>query len=123
MRVNLLLTVTAGTPQQISSLLNFNTKLKHGAPCFASRVFIQMVIGGTGVGYVMDGIPEGTTPAYNTAGDLTAELAAATSTAPGGSYSDFTNGNNDGPGIDLAALWVDGSHTGDTIIVSAWIRI
>ncbi len=108
-RVNITITITAGTPVQISA-----------QPKIANRIFVQMVTGGTGRGYVMDGIPVGVTPDPTVSGQLTAELAPATATAPGGTYTDggpgttaATNG-----GIDLQRFWVGGSNTGDKIIVS-----
>lgn len=107
-RINKSITVTAGTPIQVSS-----TKI------LAAEVFIQMATGGTGVGYICAGIPSGTTPSASCggAGQLTAQLAPASATAPGGSYSDSIS-LTVGAGIDISTIWVDGGHSGDVILVS-----
>lgn len=106
MRVNKAITVVAGTPIQISTL-----------KVYASRVFIQMKTGGTGNGQVMDGQVTQPTGHGATAGQLTAEIAAASASAPGGSYADRAY-EKDGTGIDLSQLWVDGDHSGDIMTVS-----
>lgn len=115
-RQNLKVTITAGTPVNVGLLVD-----PTGAPVFVDRLFIQMAIGGTGVGYVMDldAYPPGTVPAAAgaTAGQLTAQLTPASAALPGGTYGD-TSSPRDGTGIDLSTLWLDGSHTGDTVIVS-----
>lgn len=104
-RVNQIITVAAGTPVQVAS-----------KPTYAREIFIQMGIGsGTATGYVMAGIPDGTTPSKTTSAHLTAQLSPATATAPGGSYSDSTTSPG---GFDVSQIWVDGDHTGDKIIVS-----
>lgn len=116
MRVNHTYTVTSGTPINMATGTSGAPSSGDFQPVYASRVFIQMLHGGTGLGYVMDGIPPGTTPAAGTNGHLTAELAAASLTAPGGSYSDADP--NVAGGIDIRRLWIDGSHSGDTVMVS-----
>ncbi len=107
-RLNQLLTVTAGTPIQLSK-----------TPLYVSEVLIQMATGGTGLGYVCAGIPSGVTPAAacGTAGQLSAQLSPASSTAPGGYYADSAQ-DRQGRGIDLSQIWVDGSHSSDSIIVT-----
>jgi hypothetical protein len=100
-RTNQTITVASGTPARLSS-----THL------YVREVFIQMAIGGTSAGYVM--IVSGHTPSKTAAGDVTAQLAPATSTAPGGAYSDSSPQAD----IDLYNIWVDGDHTGDNIIIS-----
>lgn len=100
-RTNQTITVTSGTPIRLSS-----------THVYVREIFIQMAIGGTSAGYVM--IVAGHTPSKSTAGDVTAQLAPATSTAPGGAYSDSSQQAD----IDLYNIWVDGDHSGDTIIVS-----
>jgi hypothetical protein len=107
-RLNQLITITSGTPIQLSKF-----------HLYASEILIQMATGGTGLGYVCAGIPLGTTPAAScgTAGQLSAQLSPASSTAPGGYYADQASAKG-GPGIDLATIWIDGSHTGDTVIVT-----
>lgn len=115
-RQNLKVTITAGTPINLGKLVNPN-----GENVFADRLFIQMAKAGTGLGEVidMDAFPIGTAPAAHgaTAGQLTAQLAPATATAPGGSYSD-TMSPKDGTGINLATMWLDGSVNGDVVNVS-----
>lgn len=106
-RINQLITITAGTPIQLSKI-----------PLIASRIFIQMAVGGAGNGQVIT-VPVGVTPAAHggTAGQLTAQLAAASATAPGGGYSDAAY-PHDGGGINLQQMWLDGDTNGDTVIVS-----
>jgi hypothetical protein len=107
-RINLKITITSGTPIQLSAI-----------HLYASEILIQAAAGGTGLIQVCAGIPVGTTPAANcgTAGQLSAQLAPATSTAPGGSYSDQVTSKS-GTGIDLETIYVDGSHSGDVVLVS-----
>ena len=104
-RTNKTLTITAGTPIQLSA-----------TQVFAREIFIQMQSGGSGIGYVMDmnGYPAGTTPSHSTSGNLTAQLSNATSTNPGGAYSD----NCAARCIDISKVWIDGSNNGDTVTVS-----
>ncbi len=53
-------------------------------------------------------------------GDLTAQLAPASATAPGSQYEDAYTADADNQGdIDLSLSWIDGSHSGDTVAVSA----
>ncbi len=116
-RLNVTITLNPGHPVQISSLFNANTAGKHGTPFILDRIFIQMAIGGTGVGYVMTGIPEGVTPSASTSGQISAQLASSGGgTDPGGSYEDRAY-EKDGTGIDGAGIWVDGSAA-DPCIVS-----
>jgi hypothetical protein len=107
-RVNRLITVTSGTPVRISSVV----------PSLATELFVQMAAGGSGKGYVMLGIPDGVTPSSSNAAQVTAELAPATSTAPGGSLTDAPP-----QGLDVSQAWVDGSNSGDTIRVSYLLKI
>lgn len=102
-RVGRIITVAAGTPVQLAT-----------QSTLVRRIFIQMQAGGTGMGYVMDGVTVGTTPVANT--NPTVQLAAATASAPGGNYSDASQ--TSAYDIDLQKIWIDGSHTGDTILVS-----
>jgi len=106
-RYNRKITITAGTPIRLSTTKTIVT-----------RVFIQMAISGTSAGYVMAGIMNGRTPASSASGDLTAQLAGASASAPGGSYSDADPAGS----IDLSEIWVDGANSGDTVIVSYDIR-
>lgn len=89
-------------------------------PVYADRVLIQMVTGGSGIGYVMDGVPLGHVPDASVDDDITSELSASDGTGPGGSYSD-ADGNGGSP-IDLRLLWVDGANAGDKIRFTARLR-
>lgn len=117
-RFNNVFTVTTGTPTNLGT----GTTTSDGIQRFASRVFIQMVTGGSGLGYVMAGILGTRVPSTSNNSDVTMELPAATSTGPGGFYSDF-DPNFMGGGIDITTLWVDGANTGDKIRVSYDLRV
>lgn len=121
MRINRTMTVTAGTPQNVAVLLGLDPAF----PQPARRWTAQALIGGTGAIYVMDGVrPRGTTPAASTSGQLTAQLAPASATSPGSQYEDAYTADADNQGdIDLSLSWLDGSHDGDTVAVSANINI
>ncbi len=124
-RQNFTVTVIAGTPINLATAMTSAQMLAAGYTYvprkMINRILVQLLIGGTGAGYVMDGIRGVTSaaqqwrvPAATTSTDLTAQLAPASATAPGGSYSDSDNEH----GIDISGCWVDGSHTGDTLQVS-----
>lgn len=96
-RVNHQYILTPGTPIQLSQI-----------PWACERILIQGMKGGTGVVYIMLGVPVGTTPAKT----LNAvQLAPASSTAPGPMYKDS------GPGINLQQTWIDGDQA-DSVLVS-----
>ena len=109
-RINATLTVASGTPINLAT----GTTTAAPGPVWASRYFIQMAHGGTGLGKVYDGVPASRSL---TAADLTAELAPATSTAPGGSTEDWDKSGDRG-GIDINEVWIDGSNTGDKVYAS-----
>ena len=112
-RLNRTITIAAGTP--INAVTGTTTGPAAGSqPVWASRYFVQMLIGGTGYGLVYDGVPISRPPV---AGDLTAQLATPSDSAPGGSYEDWDKSLDRG-GIDMNEVWIDGSHTGDTVAVS-----
>lgn len=101
------ITITAGTPVQVSA-----------AHIKVHSILIQMRTGGTGRGYILRPLP-GVTPSASNGADLSAELAPATATAPGGAWSD----NDDTPfgtrkDIYLDAIWIDGSNSTDTVTVT-----
>jgi hypothetical protein len=105
-----LITITAGTPVQVSA-----------SHIVVSSIMIQPLVGsGAGLIYVCAGIQTGTTPTADCAAtangsyELGAQLAAATSTVPGPVYSFYVPT----PGSDLSTFWIDGAHTGDTVLVS-----
>lgn len=113
-RINQTLTVASGTP---INLATGTSTAPTGPPLWAWEYFIQMAAGGSGMGKVFDGVPISRAVV---AGDITAQLAPAVSaTSPGGVYSntDFTGDRN---GIDINEIWVDGTHTADTILTS-WV--
>lgn len=131
MRINTTFTIAAGTPINVATGMTATQMTSNGygakiPSLYVSRVFIQMLPGASaGIGYVMDGIygvnAAGTgprVPASTNAADVTAELAPAISTAPGGSYTDIDNSYTGTIGIDLSKMWVDGAHTGDTVKIS-----
>ena len=100
------LTLTPGTAQRL---------VKNSI--IASSLFIQMNVGGTGVGYVLSA-PIGVTCAKGGAGTTwIATLQAATSTAPGGNITIPSNPDPQG-GINVALYCVDGAQS-DTVTV-AW---
>jgi hypothetical protein len=105
-RFGRIITVTAGTPIRLATVRTI-----------AARIMIQMLSGGTGRGYAMDGVPEGTTPVALTW--PTVQMAPATATAPGGTYTDT---DSVGSSIDLSRIWVDGSQTGDTMVVTYYTK-
>jgi hypothetical protein len=103
---NVTVTITAGTPIALAS-----------SSLFVNEVSIQMASGGSGIGYVMDmnGFPAGTVPNHSTSGHLTAQLGAATVTAPGSWYRDHCPDKD--PCIDAARVFVDGGNSGDQVII------
>jgi len=131
MRVEKLITITAGTPINVMTGLNAAQLTTAGYAAatgrvpagnfnlpktFINRIFIQMQVGAAaGVGYVYEGISNGRTPVSGT--DASVELAAATSTVPGAPYTD-TAIPRQTPDIDLSQYWIDGAHSGDTVYVS-----
>ena len=125
-RYNKTITVVAGTPFNAVTGMTTAQMIANGYTSIPetplNEIIIQMVHGGTGLGFVMTGIRGQTsptqqwrTPSASASTDLTAELAPATATAPGGSYSDPLNNS----GIIWGdQVWIDGSHSGDTVIIS-----
>lgn len=113
-RHNQQITITAGTPIRVQA-----------SKYLVNRLFVQSMIGNTGAVYIMLGVP--TTAACNAsnAAHLTAQLAPATATAPGGSFNDpqGANGNSPSDVEDLSQMCLDGSHSGDVVIVSSWHRL
>ena len=109
-RKNFTKTITSGTPIQVSA-----------TPLTVDRYIIQMAIGGTGYGLICI-VPVGTTPAAScaTAGQLSGQLAPASATAPGGSWSDAVA--NQGGSINLQTVWIDGSVSGDKVTISANVK-
>jgi len=98
-----IITVAAGTPVRLET-----------EPLIVSWLYVEMLAAaGAGMGYLMLGVRPGTTPVANT--NPTIQLtASAGATAPGGSFELRFDVNNE---IDLSRVWVDGAHTGDTVLV------
>ena len=99
------ITVTAGTPIRVVSTRTL-----------VASVFVQMKHGGSGLGLIYSANPSESC----SAGTLVAELSPASPTAPGGAYvfpSNDSAGTQQG-GYDMNWLCVDGSNSGDVMIVS-----
>ncbi len=117
MRMRVVLTdITAGTPRNLAVALGFDPKV----PCLAWRMLLQMKHGGSSIGSVLENPLRGATLAIAT--DLVGEMNVATATAPGGSYSDYYNGE-EGGGIDISLMAVDVGITNDPVILTADIKI
>jgi hypothetical protein len=118
-RINRTLTVSAGTPVNVGQTLMTGSAVTTAipqsvAPVWASRMSLQALLAANGgVVYVMGGISYGRIPSAS-GKDLTVILAAGTSTAPGGFFSD----SDPTALIDLNGFWIDGAHTGDTVQAS-----
>lgn len=109
-----LITVTAGTPIQVTT--------KH---VVISSLMIQPLVGANAqLIYVCGGVQTGTTPTAacaataNGSYELAAQLSAATTTVPGPVYSFYVPT----PGSDLSTYWIDGLHSGDTVLVSFFVH-
>lgn len=112
-RINAQYTITAGTPIRVAT-----------QKTLANRLFIQSRHNNTGLVYVLMGVkPTTTCDATNTA-HLSAELGPGDATHPGSSLSDPQGANGGTPpdAEDVSWLCLDGSHTGDVVIVSFWRR-
>lgn len=116
MRVNKTITIGAAP----INLATGTAVADDGIPKRINRILIQMLPASSGsLGYVMDGIGAQRVPSKAVAADVTAVLAAATASSPGGVYSDS---DPDGA-IDLGKMWLDGDHAGDTVKVSYDLRV
>lgn len=113
-RVNLQITITAGTPVRIAT-----NRL------FVDRLSIQSKHGNTGLVYVMLGVPAATTCDATNAAHLSGELGPGDATHPGGQFVDPQGANGMTPSDieDLSLACIDGSHTADVVIVTFWRRI
>lgn len=112
-RQNILVTVTtAGTPVRVTSAANL----------IVDRFIIQAAAGASvGLGYVCS--TNGATPSSycGGSGQLAAELAPATATAPGSSYSDTTSPQGTA-GIPMNQYYIDCATSGAQFIVSFNVR-
>lgn len=106
-RINQSLMITSGSPIQIAP-----------TGTIADELLIQPATGSTvGTVYVMAGIAAGRTPSKSNATDVTAQLAAATSTTPGQAYSDGTTVQQSA-GVNVGAIWIDVATTNTVVLVS-----
>jgi hypothetical protein len=115
-RFKALITITAGTPIFVADV-----------PTMADRLLIVMLPAGTGIGKVYDDIPDiagvrATAAQVAGGADVAVPLAAANAdgVSPGGAYTDTAQPNGR---IDLSGIAIDGSHTGDTVLVDAHLLI
>lgn len=122
MRRRVLITLTT-SPVSLAAALG----LPPGTPCFVTEIFCQMQpVASGGLGYVMDctGQPLNSnsppTPNVAPATALAVQLAAASSTAPGGTYGDQMNHPFTGQRADLVQFYVAGAHNGDPMLVQFW---
>lgn len=112
------ITITSGTAIRIvlnPSLVN---------PVMANSMLIQSQHGGSGIIYVLNARPDQTCNKGAAGTTLVAELAPASATSPGGSFTFPSNGGatNQSSGFDLRYWCVDGSNSGDVAIVSWDLR-
>lgn len=111
-RLNYTYTLTAGTAVRLAS-----------QKMLASRMLIQNIpMTGGGVTIIMLGVPTGTACDSTQAAQVTAYLAPATSTAPGGSFSDpqGANGNTIADSENMQNACIDTTVTGTKVTVSFW---
>lgn len=88
----------------------------------ANSIFVQMLHGGTALGYVLFAAPD-VTCALATAGQLVAEMAPATATAPGGTFNFPSNSTaQSGSSGTNVHFWCVGGTTGDTAVISYNVR-
>lgn len=127
-RYNKQVTIIAGTPFNVVTGMTSAQMLAAGYGVTGipktpvKEILMQMMAGGTGLGYVMTGIRGQTSPTQQwrvpsaaAATDLSGELAPATASAPGGTWSDPLAGIDT---IWADQIWVDGQTSGDIIIIS-----
>ena len=110
-RVNLQITITSGTPIRVyASTLKLN------------RLFIQSRHNNAGLIYVLLGVPPTLACNSSSASQLTAELGPGSSTQPGQSFSDPQGapGNQISNAEDMSWACIDGTSSGDKVIISGW---
>ena len=113
-RVNKQITINAGVPVRIIDANSAN-------PVMAERLFIQArsANNSAGIIYILDGVPLDTALNAGDASQLTAEIHT------GDSYGDPPGGaggwNQTSP-TDLRYMGIDGTVTGDVVIVSYVLR-
>lgn len=110
-QVSRVVTFTTGTAVRISTT---DTQV--------NSIFVQMLHGGSALGYVLFADPA-VTCALATTGQLVAELAPATATSPGGSYTFPSNSTaQSASGGTNIRFWCVVGSTGDTAVVSYNVR-
>ena len=111
-------TISAGTAVRLIS------NPSKANPVMANSLFIEPLHGGTGLVYVLYAPPDVTCTNGGAGTTFVAELAPATSTAPGQSFTFPSNGTAaaEASGTDIRSWCIDGSHTGDTVAVSWNLR-
>lgn len=120
-----LLCVTGYSDPQVSRVVTFTTGTAvrvASTDTLVNSIFIQMLHGGTSLGYVLFADPAVTCLAA-TAGHLVAELSPATATGPGGSYAFPSNGAAQSQsGGTNARFWCAQGTTGDQAVISYNVR-
>lgn len=111
--------IAAGTPVNLATGLA--TAASAADQLLCTKVFVQMRTGGSGQGYLIDGVAWGRVPATDTQPDYAVQLSAATAQNPGGAYAD--QDFREGGGIDVSKMWLDGAHTGDEVLVSLDLKV
>ena len=112
-RINAQYTITAGTPIRL-----------YGISMKVDRLFLQSRHSNTGLIYLMAGVATSKTCNASDTSQLTAELGPGDATHPGNAFSDPQGANGTAPPDfeDLQNFCVDGTHSGDVVIVSFWHR-
>jgi hypothetical protein len=112
-RLNQQIVITSGTAIRVSTV---------SLP--VDRLFVQSRHNNMGLVYLMDGVATGTACSASSASQLTAELGPGDATHPGQSYSDPQGANGFSPPdfTNLQNFCVDGSNSGDVVIVSYYKR-
>lgn len=112
-RSNQQITIAAGTPVRIAS--------QPGT--FVTHLFVQSKHSNSGLVYLLLGVPATTTCDATNAAHLTAELGPGDSTHPGATpWIDppATSGSRPQDSEDMSLGCLDGTHSGDVVIVSFW---
>lgn len=126
MRINAVLTITAGTPQNLAQALGLIPAAPTATtnPILANRIDVQMAAANTALGSYMDlaNFIAGTVANKATAGHVSQQLAPGTASVPGATFTDQPAGVSFGAARDLTKIWIDQSVTGGTVIVSVDLR-
>lgn len=114
-RWNFQVTVTAGTAQRIAT---------GPIPFFLDRLMIQSRSKNTGTALIMLGVPLATPCSATSTSQLSAELGPGDTLHPGGTLSDpqGANGNPPSEVEDMRLACLDGTVSGDKLLVTGWHR-